>query len=89
MRPCDVDVDDAGVLQLGGEEVLLLALHGSAIPIDFNGRQHFAAGQSFIHQRCRLVQRAGEDEGFVDPLACRLATLWIGRYGHLVLDLLH
>ncbi|MNP54163.1 hypothetical protein D3C76_1486970 [compost metagenome] len=63
-----IDVNDGGVLHLGGEEVLLLALHRSAVPVDLDGWQHLATGQGLVHQRCCLVQRAGEDERLVHPL---------------------
>ncbi|MNY31469.1 hypothetical protein D3C86_1656330 [compost metagenome] len=43
-----VDVDDSGVFQLGGEEVLLLAVARGAEPFDLDGRQHFSGGQGLV-----------------------------------------
>ena len=46
-----MDPDDGGVLQFGGEEVLLLAVSRGAESLHFNGWQHFAGGQGLIKHR--------------------------------------
>lgn len=83
-----VDVDYGGVSQHCGEEVLLFALNGGAIPLQGHFRQHFARGQGVVHQRYGLVQSDGELERLVDALTGRLTGLRIGRYCDNVLELL-
>src|SRR5690606_14008462 len=78
-----------GIGQHGREKVLLLAFHGSAIPLQGHFRQHFTRGQGVVHQRYGLVQGDGEFERLVDTLAGRLTGLRVSRYGHNVLELLY
>eukprot|EP00866_Antonospora_locustae_P000549 jgi/Antlo1/549/296 len=42
------DLDDGGVFEFGGEEMLLFALPASAEPLDLNGWQRLAGGQGLI-----------------------------------------
>nr|WP_175865099.1 AAA family ATPase [Burkholderia cepacia] len=82
------DDDDGGVFELGGEEVLLLALGRRAIPLHFHFGEHFTGGQGLVQQRRGLVERRGEDERLVHTLARRLAALRVGRRGDQVFDFL-
>ncbi len=43
-----VDFDDGGVFELGGEEVLLLAVPRGAESLDLDGGQHFAGSQGLV-----------------------------------------
>lgn len=45
-----VDIHDSGVSQPGGEEMLLLAFDGCAVPMQLSCRQHFAGSQCVVKQ---------------------------------------
>ena len=83
-----VDVDDGGIFEDGGEEVLLLALNGGAVPLQLDLRQHLAGRQGVVHQRGGFVQGRGELERLMNALAGRLTGLWVGRYGDNVAEFL-
>src|SRR5690606_25488515 len=73
----------------GGEEVLLLAFNGSAVPLELYLRQHFAGSQGVVHQRGGFVQGRGELERLMHALTGRLARLWIRRNGNNVAEFLN
>ena len=81
VRHVALDIDDGGIFQDGGEEVLLLAFNGGAVPLQLNLRQHFARSQGVVHKRGCFVQRRGELERLVNALTGRLTGLGIGRNG--------
>src|SRR5690554_2523042 len=84
-----VDVDDGGIFQDGGEEVLLLAFYGSAVPLELYFRQHFAGSQGVVHQRGGFVQGGSELERLVHALAGRLTGLGVSRNGDNVAEFLN
>ena len=57
VRHFAVDVDDSGIFQCGGEEVLLLTLNRRAVPFQLYLRQHLTGCQGVVQQRNRFVQR--------------------------------
>ncbi len=60
MRHFTVDIDNSGIFQCCGEEVLLLTLNRRAVPFQLYLRQHLTGCQGVVQQRNRLVQRDRE-----------------------------
>ena len=75
VRHFAVDINDSGIFQNGGEEVLLFAFYRSAVPLELYLRQHFAGSQGVVHQRGGFVQGCSKLKRLMNALSRRLARL--------------
>ena len=84
-----IDVDDDGVFELHGEEMLLLACDGGTVPTHLCVGEDLTRGQSVVHQRRRLIEGGGELEGLVNTLTRRLTRLRVAGDRYRVIERLN